>query len=74
MNYSAIAGGSGGGLIGLVIFVIAIVAFWKVFTKAGEAGWKSIIPIYNIIILLKIVGRPWWWRKARTGPATAVRC
>lgn len=31
------------------------------FEKAGEAGWKSIIPIYNIIILLKIVGREWWW-------------
>ncbi len=31
------------------------------FTKAGEAGWKSIIPIYNLIVLLKIVGREWWW-------------
>ena len=31
------------------------------FEKAGEAGWKSIIPIYNIIVLLKIVGREWWW-------------
>ena len=35
-----------------------IVALWKIFTKAGEPGWKSIIPIYNIIMLLKIVGRP----------------
>jgi len=41
--------------------VLAIVAMWKVFTKAGEEGWKSIIPIYNTIVLLKIVGRPWWW-------------
>ena len=32
-----------------------------IFTKAGEAGWKSIIPIWNILILLKIVGREWWW-------------
>ena len=45
----------------LAIIVVAIVAYWKIFTKAGEEGWKSIIPIYNIIILLKIVGRPWWW-------------
>ena len=43
------------------IIIVAIVAYWKVFTKAGEAGWKCIIPIYNVIILLKIVGRPWWW-------------
>ncbi len=45
----------------MVILVLAIVALWKIFTKAGEEGWKSIIPIYNTIILLKIVGRPWWW-------------
>ena len=31
------------------------------FTKAGEAGWKSIIPIYSFVVLLKIVGRDWWW-------------
>ena len=30
------------------------------FTKAGEAGWKSIIPIYSFVVLLKIVGRDWW--------------
>lgn len=45
----------------LVVAVVAIVAMWKIFTKAGEAGWKSIIPIYNIYIMLKIVGRPGWW-------------
>ena len=65
MNSSDIAAGAAGssvsGLVALVVLVIAIVAYWKVFTKAGEAGWKSIIPIYNVIVLLKIVGRPWWW-------------
>ena len=44
-----------------VLLIVMIVAYWKIFTKAGEEGWKSIIPIYNIVILLKIVGRPWWW-------------
>ena len=48
-------------LIYLAIIVAVIAAWWMVFTKAGEAGWKSIIPIYNIIVLLKIVGREWWW-------------
>lgn len=58
---------SGGGalmfylFIWLVILVVAIIAYWKVFQKAGEAGWKSLIPIYNAYILLKIVGRPGWW-------------
>ena len=31
------------------------------FQKAGEAGWKSIIPIWNTLIILKMVGREWWW-------------
>jgi hypothetical protein len=43
----------------VIIFLIA--AIWKVFTKAGQPGWASIIPIYNWIVLCKIVGRPAWW-------------
>lgn len=39
---------------GLIVCVISIVALWKIFTKAGEAGWKSIIPILNIYTMVKI--------------------
>ncbi len=45
----------------LIITVIAIIAMWKIFQKAGQPGWAAIIPIYNIYILLKIVGKPTWW-------------
>jgi len=45
---------------GLALALI-IIGWWRLFTKAGQAGWKSIIPVYNVYILLKIVGRPWWW-------------
>ena len=48
-------------MIWLVISIIAIIALWRIFSKAGEAGWKAIIPIYNYYVLLKIVGRPGWW-------------
>lgn len=48
-------------IIYLAIIVAIIAGWWKIFTKAGEAGWKSIIPIYNFIVILKIVGRDWWW-------------
>ena len=45
-----------------IAIVVAIIAgWWMIFTKAGEAGWKSIIPIWNILVLLKIIGREWWW-------------
>lgn len=46
---------------GLAIIVVLIVAMWKVFEKAGQEGWKAIIPIYNMYVLLKIVGKPGWW-------------
>ena len=45
----------------LLLLVLLIASFWKVFTKAGEAGWQSIIPLYNMFILVKISGKPWWW-------------
>src|SRR5262245_19891869 len=48
-------------IVGLLIAVVLIAAMWKVFTKAGQPGWASIIPIYNIYIWCKIVGRPAWW-------------
>lgn len=41
--------------------VIAIIGMWRMFTKAGQPGWGSLIPIYNIYLLLKIAGRPGWW-------------
>ena len=47
-------------VIAVVVLVLQIIAMWKVFTKAGESGWKSLIPIYNVIIYYKISGvSPW---------------
>ena len=48
-------------IIYLGVIVAIIAGWWMIFTKAGEAGWKAIIPIWNILVLLKIVGREWWW-------------
>jgi hypothetical protein len=50
-----------GGVIGLVIGLLGLIAMWKIYTKAGKPGWAVLIPIYNLYILLEIVGRPWWW-------------
>ena len=51
---------------GLMIFCLAlaiflIAAMWKVFEKAGQPGWASIIPIYNFYVMTKIGGKPGWW-------------
>jgi hypothetical protein len=49
------------GIIYLGIIVLIIASFWKVFAKAGKPGWAAIVPIYNIIVMLEIIGRPIWW-------------
>jgi hypothetical protein len=66
-DYSS-ALGLGGGLfatccwfLGLLLGIFVLVALWKVYVKAGKPGWAAIIPIYNILVLLEIVGKPWWW-------------
>lgn len=49
------------GFIYVAVLVLLIAANWKVYEKAGQPGWTSIIPIYNIYVLLKIAGKPGWW-------------
>lgn len=47
----------------LIIFALAIVmiiAWWKLFTKAGKPGWAALIPVYNLWVLFEIVGLPGW--------------
>ncbi len=44
----------------LILSVIAIAGMWKVYTKAGEAGWAVLIPIYNIYVLARIGDKPGW--------------
>ncbi len=48
-------------VISLVILAFYLYCGWKLFVKAGQPGWASLIPIYNIYVLLKIVGKPGWW-------------
>jgi len=48
-------------IIGLAAIVFIIVSVWKVYVKAGEPGWACLVPIYNVIVYLKISGKPLWW-------------
>ena len=61
-NAAGLAGlGTGTLILYLAITVLMIVALWKIYTKAGKPGWASIIPIYNLIVLLEIDGLEWWY-------------
>lgn len=59
---AAMAGiGAVGGIIYLALVVLIIASLWKVFVKAGKPGWASLIPIYNLIVLVEIIGKPTIW-------------
>ena len=50
----------------LIIFYVAVIAvmavsMWLVFEKAGQPGWAALIPVYNLIIFMRIIEKPWWW-------------
>ena len=47
--------------ISVIILAFKIVTMWFLFEKSGEHGWISLIPIYNLIIIIRISGKPWWW-------------
>jgi len=50
-----------GGFGSFALTVLSIVGLWKVFEKAGKPGWAAIIPFYNLIIILEIIGKPPIW-------------
>ena len=66
MNNSGNTAVSAEGLVGALLFlaiylaiiVVVIAGLWKVFAKAGKPGWAAIIPIYNLIVLIQVAGKP----------------
>jgi hypothetical protein len=68
MDYSQIGGIIGGVILYFIIllFSMAIAAFtlvcmWRIYTKAGKPGWAALVPFYNTLVALELLGRPWWW-------------
>ena len=48
-------------LFALVIQVVHFLGTWKLYKAAGEEPWKALVPVYNAIVLFKIINRPKWW-------------
>jgi len=45
----------------LLVQVIHFLGTWKLYEAAGRKRWEAAIPVYNAIVLMKIIGRPTWW-------------
>lgn len=48
-------------VLSISLSLLTVIAQWRVYSKAGQPGWTVLVPIYNLYILLKIVGKPAWW-------------
>ncbi len=59
-DYGYIQATPGMTFLSLAIGVLAVIAMWKIFVKAGEPGWAAIIPFYNIYVLFKITWGSGW--------------
>jgi hypothetical protein len=59
-DYSYYQASPGASFLGLALGVLAIVALWKIFQKAGEPGWAAIVPFYNLYVLFKITWGNGW--------------
>ena len=45
----------------LILQVVHFLGTWKLYESAGRKRWEAAIPVYNAIVLMKIIGRPTWW-------------
>lgn len=45
----------------LLIQVIHFLGTWKLYQRAGRKAWEAAVPVYNAVVLMKIINRPWWW-------------
>lgn len=48
-------------LLGLAVVAVTLTSFWRLFQRAGEPGWATLVPIYNAVVLLRVAQRPLWW-------------
>ena len=48
-------------IIAIIYCVLPFVGLWAIFEKAGIKGWKALIPIYNFVLWIKILGKDWKW-------------
>lgn len=45
----------------LIVQVIHFLGTWKLYIAAGRKAWEAAVPVYNAVVLMKIINRPWWW-------------
>ena len=44
-----------------ILSLLLLIATWMIISKSGQPGVAAIVPVWNIIAVLKAAGKPWWW-------------
>ena len=52
--------GAGTLIVSAIISIFMLITIWKLFQKAGQPGWAAIIPIYNIVVMFRVIKMDWW--------------
>ena len=49
-------------IVGFILRILRIIALWKAFERAGEPGWKALVPVYCTYIQYKLsCMKNWFW-------------
>ncbi len=45
----------------IIIQVVHGLGTWKLYQKAGRQTWEAFVPVYNAVVLMKLINRSPWW-------------
>ncbi|GGH39601.1 signal peptidase I [Mangrovimonas yunxiaonensis] len=45
----------------IIIQILHGLGTWKLYIEAGRQAWEAFAPVYNAVVLMKIINRPWYW-------------
>ena len=48
-------------LLALVLYLLWTAPWCPVFAKAGKRWWVALLPVINLLVIMRIASRPWWW-------------
>jgi hypothetical protein len=45
----------------VIAYVLTVIPYFGIFKKAERPTWAAFVPIYNVIVLIEVAGKPAWW-------------
>lgn len=48
-------------LLFALYILLLFICLPRVFAKAGQPAWKGYVPLYNLVVWNRIMGKPWYW-------------